>query len=266
MRPPRRAPPLPFSRVVLLLLVAAAAVVFFRWRGEAGTETGGPPSPTTPSTRPTATASATASEPLPPCAYADEPTARAGYDDWAVTLLDTRFRLPASYAPSDLVPVTDAGFASAEDRVRSFVVPDLAELRAAAADAGVPIDVIVAYRSYEQQEEIFQLRVEEFGYAVALTKAARPGHSEHQLGTTVDLTSRGDADVTAAWGDTATGRWVAENAHRFGFVESYPRGRSDVTCYTYEPWHFRYVGRDLAAHVRASGLTLREYLWSLPSS
>ena len=65
------------------------------------------------------------------------------------------------------------------------------------------------------------------------------------------------------WAATPEGAWLAENAWRFGFVMSYPRGKEAVTCYLYEPWHYRYLGRELAARVRASGLAPREYLWVL---
>ena len=81
------------------------------------------------------------------------------------------------------------------------------------------------------------------------------------MGTAIDFTSRGLTDVDASWGSTTTGIWMADNAWRYGFVLSYPKGQIDLTCYPYEPWHFRYVGPKLAAKVRASGLTLREYLW-----
>jgi D-alanyl-D-alanine carboxypeptidase len=99
------------------------------------------------------------------------------------------------------------------------------------------------------------------GDSEAGSRVARPGHSEHQLGTTVDVTSEGESDVDQAWGATATGQWVATNAHQFGFLITLPLDASERTCYDYEPWHLRYVGRDLAAQVIASGLSLREYLW-----
>jgi D-alanyl-D-alanine carboxypeptidase len=91
--------------------------------------------------------------------------------------------------------------------------------------------------------------------------SARPGHSEHQLGTTADISN---ADVgyrlTEEFGETPAGRWLAENAWRYGFVLSYPEGAEAVTGYKYEPWHFRWVGEAAAAAVRDSGLTLHEWL------
>ena len=102
------------------------------------------------------------------------------------------------------------------------------------------------------------------GYRRALLASARPGHSEHQLGTAVDLKTPGGAApwAYADWGSTRPGAWLARNSWRYGWVLSYPRGKSPgLTCYKYEPWHFRYVGRPLAARIHASGLTPREWLW-----
>jgi D-alanyl-D-alanine carboxypeptidase len=98
--------------------------------------------------------------------------------------------------------------------------------------------------------------------------SARAGHSEHQLGTALDFRSARGPDPwdLEDWGATPEGRWLAENAHRFGFVMSYPAGQESVTCYIYEPWHYRYVGREVAQEVMASGLTLREWLWSRESN
>jgi len=101
------------------------------------------------------------------------------------------------------------------------------------------------------------------GYDHALRTSARPGHSEHQLGTTFDFTSLGGRPPWeyADWAATPAGGWMAANAWRYGFVMSYPRNSFARVCYDYEPWHYRYLGRQAAAEVRASGLTLREWLW-----
>ena len=94
--------------------------------------------------------------------------------------------------------------------------------------------------------------------------SARPGHSEHQLGTALDF--RSADDPTPPWqlddfADTAAGGWLHDHAWEYGFVLSYPKGASAETCYAYEPWHYRYVGRDIAAAIHASGQTPRRYLW-----
>ena len=212
----------------------------------------------------TTTLATTTTIPAPPeCAVADLMIAEDPDADWATVVVDTARRLPATYVPADLGQVADAGFAVGEGVfVRSFVVSDLRALREAAATNGTPITVLAAYRSFDAQQQILDQRITEFGEEEALRRAARPGHSEHQLGTTVDVTSDGLTDVDQAWGSSPTGIWVAANAAEFGFLVTFPEGSEDRTCYTYEPWHLRYVGRDLAAAVTASGLTLREYLYA----
>jgi D-alanyl-D-alanine carboxypeptidase len=230
--------------------------------GDDGTGTvvaGGTESPVSP--LPTVSASPARAAP-PACAKGNQRADAATPDDWAATLLDTTFRIPTSYALDDLVPVTDAGFDNEPQLlIRSLVVPDLAELRQAAADAGNPIDIVAAYRSVAEQKDLFDRRVQDLGQEEAEAKTARPGHSEHQLGTAIDFRSFGDLDVSQKWDTTPTGQWMLKNAWKYGFVQSYPKAKTDVTCYAYEPWHYRYFGRALAKAIHDSGLTVREYLW-----
>lgn len=201
----------------------------------------------------------------PACSYDELPATARPAADGRWTLLDTAFRLPASFAPSDLVPLTRAGFD--DDRaVRAVVIADLAALREAASAAKVPIAVQSAYRSYAYQQRTFAYWVDRQGYDAALRSSARAGHSEHQLGTTLDLRA---ADGPAPWdleefGATPTGRWLRENAWRYGFVMSYPEGAEERTCYAYEPWHWRWVGREMAAEAQRSGHVLRSILWEEP--
>jgi D-alanyl-D-alanine carboxypeptidase len=193
----------------------------------------------------------------------DDPAEGARPADWASTLLDTRFRLPASYVPPNLVSVVGAGFTNAKGLlIRAIVIDDLKALRQAAVAAGNPIAIVAAYRSFDQQASLFKRRKGQLGLDEAERKTARAGHSEHQLGTAIDFKTLGETDVNVRWDFTPTGRWVLDNAWQFGFIQSYPQGSSDVTCYGYEPWHYRYFGREVALAIRQSGLTVREYLWS----
>ncbi len=213
--------------------------------------------------------------PAPSCALADEPALAAELWHWAYTVLDTRFRLPADYHPDDLVELVDvlaevldgevAAAATPGQLVRSVMVDDLRALFAAAEAAGQLLAVQSAFRSYTYQESTFAYWVELDGYEAALLSSARAGHSEHQLGTTLDFRSRhGPAawDVPD-WAETSEGAFMVANAWRYGFVMSYPQGAEEESCYNYEPWHYRYLGRDLAAQVQASGLTPRILLWRL---
>ncbi|MCV0403074.1 MAG: cell wall-binding repeat-containing protein [Chloroflexi bacterium] len=200
--------------------------------------------------------------PLPACSYQDVLTPYRAYADWQRTLVDTILMVPSSYAPGDLVDSGSAGL-NGGYALRSLVAADLRAMASAAQSAGRPIQVASAYRSYSTQKATFDHWVAVGGYEQALRTSARPGHSEHQLGTTFDFTSRGGRPPWeySDWAATPAGGWMAANAWRYGFVMSYPRNSFDRVCYDYEPWHYRYVGRSVAAEVRHSGLTLREWLW-----
>jgi len=244
----------------LLLWRSGATDALFGTTGSIGT--GGTPSGTPGGSGPPAASSSPSAAVPPACSFGKRAARAAGYSDWRRTLLDTRFSLPPTYAPPGLQPVSAAGFTSAL-LVRRGVIADLGALRQAAAAAGHPIDIVAAYRSYRYQTDLFQRRVDDWGYEKAIRKTARPGHSEHQLGTAVEFKIKGTKSPSAQFGSPPTGRWLFDNAYRFGFVLSYPQGQQALTCYAYEPWHYRYFGRRMAAKIHASGVTTRQYLWDL---
>jgi zinc D-Ala-D-Ala carboxypeptidase len=184
--------------------------------------------------------------------------------NWDRVVIDPAHRLAPEFEPDDLVSVSEAGFPS-RDQVRSIVIPDLAGLRAAAEANGTPLVIVSGYRSYSYQEDLFENRVEQVGEAEAARRTARPGHSEHQLGTALDVLDPGAGDLTTAFAATPQGQWLAANAHAYGFVISYPDGASDRTCHEYEPWHLRYVGPPTAAAIRNAGLTPREWMLANPA-
>ncbi len=200
--------------------------------------------------------------PLPACSYEDEITFYTSLEQWQRSLLDTIYKLPADYIPTDLVFTAEAGLYP-NYKVRRFVLIDLKLLMSDAAKLGHPIAIQSAYRSYAYQEKVFNYWVERQGLDAAKKSSARPGHSEHQLGTTLDFRSADGPPAweLADWAKTEAGAWMMENAWRYGFVLSYPKNKEDITCYVYEPWHYRYMGRELARKIHESGLTLREWLW-----
>lgn len=206
---------------------------------------------------------AAAIAPLPTCDVADALTAFTGYGQWQYTLVDTHFRLPADYAPPDLVSTTEAGLNGGQE-LRAFVIPHLKAMADAAAAAGHPIAVQSGYRSYHTQVITFAYWVKVDGYAFALKSSARPGHSEHQLGTALDIRAKGGQAPWdyPDWAATPTGAWVEANAWRYGFLMSYPKGDEAKTCYMYEPWHYRYYGLALAKRIHDEGVTTRAFLWA----
>ncbi|MEX0626478.1 MAG: M15 family metallopeptidase, partial [Chloroflexota bacterium] len=209
----------------------------------------------------------TAVGPLPECRIADILTVPRDYDSWSTTLVDWLLTVGEDYEPPDLVPVSEAGIAG-PGLIRQVAIEDLRAMAQAAAEAGTPIAVNSPYRSYQDQVASFNGWVAVDGYDDAITYSQRPGHSEHQLGLTIDfMTEGGGSALEGDWATTPAGGWMAENAWRYGWLMSYPKGEggalfSDVTCLHYEPWHYRYLGREVAAKVHESGLTIREYLWT----
>jgi zinc D-Ala-D-Ala carboxypeptidase len=205
--------------------------------------------------------------PLPACRLADLMTVPRDYDSWSITLVDWLLTVGEDYVPPDLVPVSEAGI-TGPGLIRQVTIEDLRAMAAAAADAGNPIAVNSPYRSYQEQVASFNGWVAVDGYGDATTYSQRPGHSEHQLGLTIDfMTKGGGSALQGDWATTPAGGWMAENAWKFGWLMSYPKGEggalfSRVTCFHYEPWHYRYLGREMAATVHDSGLTIREYLWT----
>ncbi|MDP1818357.1 MAG: M15 family metallopeptidase [Acidimicrobiales bacterium] len=241
--------------------VAASALVVVAGVGwqAVGSDGGEEAAPTTTTSSTTTTLPA-----LPACAEGEEITSRDPDQDWATILVDTARALPATYGPPDLHNISQAGFPFTEGQaLRGLVMDDLAAMRQAAEANGTPIGVLASYRSYPTQVDLFTRRVDQLGASEAGSRVARPGHSEHQLGTTIDVAEQGALDVDQSFGASPTGQWIASNAHEYGFILSYPAESSATTCYDFEPWHLRYVGRDHAAAVIDSGVTLRQYLWDL---
>ena len=250
----------------LAVVIVTAAVAVGLWAtwdstrvSETSTLTASPNRLIDTTTTSSATTAPTVAQTIPACSEGDEPVEEDPLADWATIVVDTNRALPPEFAPGDLVEVTAAGFAQL-DRVREFVIPDLAALRQAAEANGTPIVVISGYRSFAYQQGLFRDEVEQIGEAQATAGVARPGHSEHQLSTAIDVLDPGADALTTAFADTPAGQWIAAHAHEYGFVLSYPAGAQDRSCYEFEPWHLRYVGREVAAEIHESGVPPREWL------
>lgn len=183
--------------------------------------------------------------------------------DIILTVLDRSYALSADYVPPDLVPASSAGLRGlpGSHRVRSIVIDDLSAMRAAWEREGLSVILESAYRSYASQAATFEAWAARLGRVGALLRSARPGHSEHQLGTALDVSSPGWTGRVGDWAaESAEGAWMAAHAWEYGFVMSYPPGSQARTCFSYEPWHFRWIGREAAAAHRSSGLQLRQFL------
>lgn len=170
---------------------------------------------------------------------------------------------PQDYEPD--VRALDVEMVYPGQEMRPQAADALEELVAAAEQQNHVLKVTTAYRTYNHQKALYDQRLEASGREVADEYTARPGYSEHQTGLAVDVTANHDCQLKGCFGDTPEGEWVAEHAAEHGFVLRYPEGAADITGYSYEPWHLRYVGVETARAVHQAGVTLEEY-WGEPAA
>lgn len=144
----------------------------------------------------------------------------------------------------------------------------LTKMRAAMAKAGAG-DLILAsgYRSYFSQKAIYERNLAKLGVSGAQKLTAMPGYSEHQTGLAADLAATGQGcRIFMCFADTPAGKWLAANSWQFGFILRYPSGATKVTGYQYEPWHFRFVGKPLAAAMHKAKASVLETFLGLPAA
>jgi D-alanyl-D-alanine carboxypeptidase len=169
--------------------------------------------------------------------------------------------LPSAYVPQDLTTLPVRVLAGNDVELRRPAADAAVQLIDSAGRDGHTLFILSGFRSYGEQERLLRDEIAQFGKVVAEKQVAPAGHSEHQLGLAADITSkRAPYELSSEFGRWPEGRWLAEQATRFGFVISYPEGKEDVTGYVYEPWHIRFVGPQIAEQVAKSGLTLTEFL------
>ena len=158
-----------------------------------------------------------------------------------VLIANKTYSLPKSYAPGGLLSSFNNAFS---------------KMKSDASSEGVSLKVISGYRSYSRQSTIYNNYVSKDGKAKADTYSARAGHSEHQTGLAADINS-----LSTSFINTKEGKWLNDNCYKYGFIIRYPKGKSDITGYMYEPWHIRYVGVDLATKLYNNGswITMEEY-------
>ena len=142
------------------------------------------------------------------------------------------------------------------------------ELATAMAEAGKGTLILNSgFRTYKNQQGLYNRTRDTRGLAVAERLSARPGHSEHQLGLAADFSVRGQGCVImVCFGKTEAGIWLAENAHEHGFILRYPKGYKPITGFQFEPWHFRFVGIELATEMKTKGIRTLEEFWGLEAA
>lgn len=183
--------------------------------------------------------------------------------DALLAIVNKTHKLPSDYAPSDLVSLSSLGINNVNAaRMRRAAAEALRSMTSAIRAAGIDYTVTSGYRSYESQVSVYNFWLDYNKGNVSATDAvsARPGFSEHQLGNTLDFTTNANGNIFYQFEYTPLSKWLAQNAYKYGFAMSYPKGKEPITGYTYEPWHYRYIGKGNALDLRNSGLTLTEWL------
>ncbi|WP_270180254.1 cell wall-binding repeat-containing protein [Alkalihalobacillus sp. CinArs1] len=179
-------------------------------------------------------------------------------------LVNKQRDLPSTYVPAELeepnVPFP-FDYEHNKRKMNTIAVAHLEALFDGAERAGLDLYAQSGYRSYERQKRIYERNVEEHGEEYANRVSAKPGHSEHQTGLAMDVTSPDvDYRLVEEFAYTDEGKWVDAHAHEYGFIIRYPAGEEHVTGYKYEPWHLRYVGKNIATYMKNNDRVLEEYL------
>ena len=256
-RPPRasrRAQPVDGRAPLLLLLCAAlAAVSLFAFLSQRNPGRG-------------AGDGGAQGQPAPPADEGAAADAASGEADGLLLLVNPWTPLPEDFVPGELVPVQN------DQAVDARAYPDLQDMLQDMSQAGLSPLICSSYRSQERQQELYDNKVQrvmaegasrEAAQAEAARWVARPGTSEHQTGLAVDIVSLSNQMLDETQESTPEFQWLAENAWKYGFILRDPNDKSEKTGIAYEPWHFRFVGKEAAEEMHDLGLCLEEYLESL---
>jgi D-alanyl-D-alanine carboxypeptidase len=204
--------------------------------------------------------------PTPSAAIDSPPTPQ--YDSlsdpssYAVVVNKKRPLNPLNFVPSDLVQPNLPN--NNGQPVRATVAAFLEKMAQEASQSGIQLRLASAYRSYDLQTNTYNNFVARDGQAIADTYSARPGHSEHQTGLAVDLDDGQGCSIDYCFAEKPGGIWLAENAWRYGFILRYPSGAEAITGYTFEPWHYRFVGVHTATQMHNAGTLTLEQHFGLP--
>lgn len=177
-------------------------------------------------------------------------------------LVKEGFKLKQNYEPKDLVEVDILyAYDTPTPKLRKEAAKALEKMAKAAEKKELYLAVKSSYRSYDDQDELYNAYIKEYGYAYTKQYCSVPGYSEHQMGVSVDLTSLSVLNgYYGTFGETDEYEWCVKNAYKYGFILRYPEKDSDLTGTANEPWHFRYVGKEIAEEMHEDKMTLEEYI------
>ena len=210
----------------------------------------------------------------PKAAFAAEPCAVNASDAscviddprlFSVVVNKVRPITPVTYGPSDLVTVPK--YNPYGRILRKTVSLSVIRMANAMRDEGKGTLIVQSgYRSYYSQKSILASKIKAIGKTAALKLVAKPGYSEHQTGLAVDFAAKGVSTLQVSFAKTKAGIWLAANSYKYGFVLRYPKGKTAITGYSFEPWHFRYVGVELATAMHDQKISTLEEYFALPAA
>lgn len=196
--------------------------------------------------------------------YPDEifETKRSGDD--LLVLVNKQYKLPSTYVPKDLVLASTSGIRKGENYyLRAVIIGDLTKMVNDAKDDVIDLSIVSAYRSYQTQVDTYNYWLSKNNNNVEYvdTFSARPGHSQHQLGTTIDFSTNEIGDTLGdSFANTKASKWLIDNSYKYGFMLSFPKGYESITGYKFESWHYRYIGVANSTEAFNQGELLELYL------
>lgn len=164
--------------------------------------------------------------------------------------------LDENYAPDDIVKVS-MQFAYGDNEIKKEVYEKFRSMYNDAKKEGLYLIITSSYRDYNFQKELWDSYANQKGDEWADSVSARSGYSEHQTGYTLDIVTY-NANMSS-FEKTDEFKWLQDNAYKYGFILRYPKDKEDITGYSYESWHYRYVGKDVATKIKKLGITFDEY-------
>jgi len=190
---------------------------------------------------------------------------RVADDGDVLVLVNKYYTVSMDYKPTDLVTIDNKYGTYTDMEMKKDAYEAYKKMYDDAKAEGFDLKLCSTMRSYNTQKTLYNNSLKNRGRETTNVRSAYPGRSEHHTGYALDVTS-----ASMGWGltqdfiDYADGQWINDHCHEYGFIIRYPKGKTDITGYAYEPWHLRYVGIDVATYIMANDLTLEEYLDKVP--
>lgn len=176
--------------------------------------------------------------------------------DFSLDVLANKYRqLGEAYVPEDLVSIPEKYCLNKGQQLVRVAYDEFVKMVEDAKAEDYTIKIRSSYRTYQDQDDLYQIYKEKYGQTKADGIAARAGFSEHQTGLVVDV---GTSDESV-FSTTDEFKWLTKNAHKYGFILRYPKGKEAITGYNYEAWHYRYVGEEIATYIVENNITFDEY-------